>query len=77
MFLNQISCTNEGANSAEGLLTRFGDVINFDLWPSEAEAGPDGAHDDLFNVFSRLQIIFHIKPLFHPGLGPSLPKRWH
>src|SRR5687767_2881810 len=41
------------------------------------QAGPDGAHDDFFNVFSRLQIIFHVKPLFHPGLESSLPKRWH
>ena len=37
----------------------------------------DEAHDDLFNVFSRLHIIFHRKPLFHLGPGPSLPKRWH
>jgi hypothetical protein len=47
------------------------------LWLLEAEAGPNGAHDDRFNVFSCLQIIFHIKPFFHPGPGPSLPKRWH
>ena len=43
---------------------------------AEVEAGPDGAHDDLFNIFSRLQIIFYIKPLFHLGPGPPLPKSW-
>jgi hypothetical protein len=35
-------------------LTCFGCLINLYLRLSEAEAQPDGAHDDLFNVFSRL-----------------------
>jgi hypothetical protein len=52
--LNQISCANEGANSVESPLTRFDSVINFHLRPSEAEAGPDGALDDFFNVFPCL-----------------------
>jgi hypothetical protein len=54
MFLNQFSCANEGANSAESPLTRFDSVINFRLRPLEAEAGPDGALDDFFNVFPFL-----------------------
>jgi hypothetical protein len=54
MFLNQISCANEGANSVESSLTRFDNVINFHLRPSEAEAEPDGALDDFFNVFPCL-----------------------
>jgi hypothetical protein len=71
------SCLNKRANCAEGPSTCFGCLINFYFQLSEAEAGPDGAHDDFFNVFSGLQIIFHVKPLLHPGPGPSLPKRWH
>jgi hypothetical protein len=54
MFLNQISCANEGANSDESSLTRFDSVINFHLRPSEAEAGPDGELDDFFNIFPCL-----------------------
>jgi hypothetical protein len=77
MFLNSISCPNKGANSAEGPLTHFDCLVNFYLRPSEAEAGPDGAHDDFLNVFPRFQIILHIKPFFHPSSGPSLPKCWH
>jgi hypothetical protein len=55
----------------------FDCLINFYLRLSEAEAGPNGSHDDFFNIFPRLQIISHVKPLFHPGPGPPLPKRWH
>jgi hypothetical protein len=35
------------------------------------------AHDNLFNVLPRCQVILHIKPYFHPISGPSLPKCWH
>jgi hypothetical protein len=54
MLLNQISCANEGANNAVSPLTRFDSVINFHFRPSEAKAGPDGVHDDFFNVFHCL-----------------------
>jgi hypothetical protein len=33
-------------------LACFGCLINLYLRFLEAEAGPDGAHDDLFNIFS-------------------------
>ena len=68
---------NEGANSTEGLLTRFGGVINFDLRLSEAEAGPYGAHDNLLDVLPHCQVVLYIKSFFHPSSRPSLPKCWH
>jgi hypothetical protein len=77
MFLNQISCTNEGANSAESPWTCFDSVINFHLRPSEAEAGPDGALDDYLMSSLAFKSFLHIKPLFYPGAGPYLPKCWY
>jgi hypothetical protein len=77
MLLNQIPCANEGTHCAKGPLACLDIAINFHLRPSEAEARPDGSLNDFFNVFPCLQIIFNIKPLFHPGSRPSLPECWH
>jgi hypothetical protein len=57
MLLNQIPCANEGTHSAKSPLASFDIAINFHLWPSEAEARPDGALDDFFDVFHCLLII--------------------
>jgi hypothetical protein len=77
MFLNYVSCPNKRTNCAEGPSACFDCLINFYLRLSEVEAGPDGSHNDFFNIFSCFQIIFHVKPFFHPDPGPPLLKRWH
>jgi hypothetical protein len=75
--LHQIPCPNKRANRAEGSLAFFGCFIHFHLRPSEAEALPYRAHNDIFNIFPCFQIILHIKPFRHPVAGPSLSKGWH
>jgi hypothetical protein len=45
--------------------------------PSEAEAGPNGAHNNFLNIFSRLQVILHVKPFLYLGPGPPFPVCWH
>jgi hypothetical protein len=50
--LNQIPRANEGAHNTKGLLARFNIAINIHLQPSEAESRPDGALDNLLDVFS-------------------------
>jgi hypothetical protein len=77
MLLNQIPCPNERANYTEGPLSFFDCLVNFHLRFSEAEALPDRAHDDIFNILSCLQVVFHIEPFLHPVSGPSLPKSRH
>src|SRR5688572_9259896 len=77
MLLYQISRSNKRADSAEGSLAFFGSFIHFNLRPPKAEALPNRAHNYAFDIFSCLQIIFHIKPFCHPVAGPSLPKGWH
>jgi hypothetical protein len=42
-------------DSTKCLLASFHIIINFNLRPLEAEAGPNGVHDDFLNIFSCLQ----------------------
>jgi hypothetical protein len=77
MLLNQIPCTNEEADSTKCFLASFRSIINFNLRPSEAEAGPNGVHNHFFNIFSCLQVILHVKPFLHPSFGPPFPECWH
>jgi hypothetical protein len=51
VLLNYIPCANEGTNIAKGLLACFDVTFNNDLWPSKAEARPDGALDNFLDVF--------------------------
>jgi hypothetical protein len=77
VLLNQVSYTNKEADSTKCFLASFGGFVNFNLRPSEAEAGPNGAHNNFLNIFSCLQVILHVKPLLHPGSGPPFPVCWH
>jgi hypothetical protein len=77
VLLDYISCANEGTNIAKGLLTCFDVTFNSHLRSSEAEARPNGALDDFLYILPLNQIVFNIKPLLHPGPGPSFPVCWH
>ena len=56
------------------MLRRF---VNLNLWPSKAEAGPNGAHNNFFDTFSCLQVFLHVKPFLHPGSRPPFSVCWH
>jgi hypothetical protein len=77
VLLDYTFCANESTNIVKGLLACFDVTFNSHLWPSEAEARPDGALDNFLNIFSFNQIIFNIKPFLHPGPGPSFPVCCH
>jgi hypothetical protein len=48
--LDQIPCPNKRANNTEGSLAFFGCFIHFHLRPPQAEALPDGTHNDTFYI---------------------------
>jgi hypothetical protein len=76
VFMNQISSANVTANNIKSHQAGLSFFHLYNCWSLYIKARHNGPLNNSLNIFSLLEIVFFIKPLFHPRTWPFSLEGW-